>query len=247
MDGLSDITAIMTAHSEGVLAGPSVASFDQAIAAARSTGLTVESVIVLDRPDPATHAYFEQTAARHRLIVTDEGDPGQARNAGVASGTGAFVSFLDADDLWCEDWLVLAHRFCSVAPDTTIAHSEVNVVFGAESKMWFHVDSRDPTFDTSYLGVGNYWDALSFAAREIYRHYPFRANDLPRGFAHEDWHWNCVTLGAGLHHRPVPGTTHFKRRRKASQMTLCDGVQALPWMSPLLSYDVLAPADAQTV
>lgn len=34
------------------------------------------------------------------------------------------------------------------------------------------------------------------------------------------WHWNVVTLRAGIPHRPVPETIHFKRRRTGSQMSL---------------------------
>ena len=51
---------------------------------------------------------------------------------------------------------------------------------------------------------------------------PYVKNDMKRRFGHEDWHWNEVTLSAGIAHRPVAGTVHFKRRRKASQSVLCE-------------------------
>lgn len=232
-----DITAVLNAHTEGVLAGPSCASFDQAVEAARQSGLAVEGLIVLDRPDAATRTQFMGVESRHRVIVTDEGDPGLARNAAVAAANGTFVSFLDGDDLWSKNWLTLAHRFCAAEPNAIVAHSEVNISFGQARCMWWHVDSRDAAFDPGYLCIGNYWDAMSFAARAIYRRYSFVPNDLRRGFGHEDWHWNCVTLAAGIDHRPVAGTMHFKRKREGSQMALCNSVNAIPWMTPVASYD----------
>jgi glycosyltransferase involved in cell wall biosynthesis len=230
------VTAVLTAHSEGVLAGPSLISFEQAIDAARMQGVSVESLVVLDRPTSATKLQFSTAGLRHRIIQTDLGDPGLARNAAVAAAVGEFVGFLDGDDLWSRNWLWRAHAFCSADPRFVVAHSEVNVIFGKVRQMWWQIDSRAPGFDPTYLRSGNYWDAMSFGSRAIYRRYPFVANDLRRGFGHEDWHWNCVTLAAGIDHRPVHGTVHFKRRRKGSQMALCDAVDAMPWINPLTSF-----------
>jgi len=228
--------AVLTAHSEGVLAGPSIISFEQAIDEARNMGLAVDGLIVLDRPTAATRLQFSGAQARHRVIETDLGDPGLARNAAVDAACSEFVSFLDADDLWSRNWIWRAHALCADDPRFVVAHSEVNVIFGKVRQMWWHVDSRAPGFDPTYLRTGNYWDAMSFGARTIYRRHPFVPNDLRRGFGHEDWHWNCVTLAAGIDHRPVEGTVHFKRRRNGSQMALCDAVDAMPWINPLTSF-----------
>lgn len=231
-----DITAVLNVHSEGILSGPSFISFEQAIEAARSAGLEVEGLIVLDRPDDATRWQFEDKGTKFSIIVTDEGDPGLARNSAVAAAKGQFVGFLDGDDLWSQNWLWLAHRLCAAEPDLTVAHSEFNVVFGGEQTMWWHIDSRDPAFDPDFLRYNNCWDALSFAARAIYEAHPFAATDRRRGFGHEDWHWNCLTLGAGIDHRPVRETVHFKRRRKNSQLALNDAALSIPRMTPLASY-----------
>jgi hypothetical protein len=169
-------------------------------------------------------------------VVNDGGDPALSRNRAVSVSEGLFVSFLDADDLWSENWLVEAHRFCVRSPRPVIAHSECNVAFGREPVLWLHADSESPDFEPDYLRVGNYWDAMSFADRDIYLEVPFRKNDISAGYGHEDWHWNCETLLRGFPHRPVPGTIHAKRQREGSQSAICNATGVVPWPNALESY-----------
>lgn len=235
---MTHISAIITAHREGLLAGPSIASFVEAIDFARDRGLSVEPIVVLDCADALTRDMFEQSGRiRWRLVYSETGDPGLARNRGVDEAKGAFVSFLDADDLWSYNWLSASHDFCATTDKPLIAHSEVNVIFGDQRQLWWHVDSEHPLFDPRYLRIANYWDALCFVKRDILLTYPYRQNDLAAGFAHEDWHWNCVTLAAGIPHRPVPGTVHMKRRRRGSQSMQCGERDVLPWPTELARYE----------
>lgn len=227
---MTDITAIMTFHREGLLAGPSIASFQDAIAFARAAGLTVEPVIVLDRTDDITRQMLHD-AGRWGAAVheTSFGDPGLTRNAGVAFGRGRYASFLDGDDFWGFNWLAKAHAFCQAQASAVIAHSDFNLIFGGERNLWLHADSEDPLTDLEYLDVGNYWDALSFAERATYLRHPFRKNDLASGYGHEDWHWNIVTMADAIPHRPVPGTLHIKRRRRGSQSDRANASDVVPW------------------
>ena len=219
---MTKITAVVNAHREGLLAGPSLASFCEARAHAGNNGIEVESIFVLDRPDALTRATIEHAGVDEVAVYeTDFGDPAGARNFAAATGTGEFIAYLDADDLWSVNWLTAATEFCAKQHERVVAHSELNVVFGDVRNLWIHADSADPEFDAGYLAVGNYWDALVFTWRDLMVEYPLISNDLRQGYGHEDWHWNCVTLLAGYHHRPVPDTLHFKRRRGGSQLSKC--------------------------
>lgn len=218
---MTDISAILTAHREGIFAGPALRSFDAAIARAQAVGLVIERIIMLDNPDPETLAMFADLPTdTYRVVVHSGGEPALSRNHGVSLATGRYVSFLDGDDLWSTNWLVEAHRFCSASATPVVGHSEANIVFGQHRAAWLHVDSAADDFDIDYLKFGNYWDAMCFAARDIFSGYPFQCNDVRNGYGHEDWHWNNVTLAAGIAHRPVPSTVHFKRRRLGSQMSM---------------------------
>ena len=226
-----DVSVVITAHAEGLLAGPACVSALAAMEYARlERGVVCEVVVVLDRADTLTREVISESLFESpvRYLVTDTGDPGQARNAGVRGASGEFVTFLDADDLWSKNWISEAFE-CSRSRSDAIWHSACNVAFGDVELLWWHVDSESSATDISYLRWGNYWDSMSFGARSIYLQIPFRANDLPLGFGHEDWHWNLLTLSEGFVHKPVPGTIHFKRRRAGSQMSKVVSAQGEPW------------------
>lgn len=184
----------------------------------------------MDRASTATVDVLENAFCDFpvQVLHTDEGDPGQARNRGIEVARGACATFLDGDDLWSSNWLTKVFRLIESRPDC-IAHSACNMIFGNEKNLWWHIDSEGGFFDPDYLSWGNYWDAMSFARTEIYRDFPFRKNDIKAGFGHEDWYWNVVTVNAGIAHKPVPRTMHFKRRRAGSQMAIVDQVGGVRW------------------
>lgn len=229
---MTTVTIVVNFHREGLFAGPTLTSLQDALISARAAGVDTEVVLVLDRVDDVTRQIVLQAASwSHSFHETHFGDPGLARNFGVEQASGEYVTFLDGDDLWGDNWLVQALAFCAKQHTPIIAHAAMNVIFGEDRFVWIHADLAMPETDPSYLEIANYWDALSFGRRQIYRDYPFKKNDLLRGYGHEDWHWNCQTVLAGFLHRPVPGTVHFKRRRAGSQSELANRSDVIPWPS----------------
>ena len=213
-----DITAVLTAHREGAMAGISLHSMEEAIGHAEASGLTVERIAVLDRPSAPTRAVFH--GLEHSgwiLCETDYGDQGRVRNEAATLAAGEYVAFLDGDDLWGYNWLTEAYGLCLEAPGSIIAHPEYNVFFQGNNNLFIHTDQTDPSFRREFLRFANYWDALCLAPVGAYLDHPFPPRDIEGGFAFEDWHWNCETLEAGFIHRVAPDTIIFKRRRLWSQ------------------------------
>lgn len=229
-----DISVVITAHREGVIVGATARSAVEAIKHVQDTlGKTVEVIVILDRADDMTCAILTRgLGGIARIVETDEGDPGQARNRGTDHARGEYICFLDGDDLWSYNWLAEAYRLVEQRPDV-VAHSHCNIVFGREKNIWWHIDSEGPLFDPNYLEWANYWDVMAFARTEIYRRFRFFPNDLKTGFGHEDWHWNCVTIAAGIAHKPVANTMHFKRRREGSVSAIVN--ERLGTVRPLTS------------
>lgn len=232
-----DITAIITAHAEGAVAGVSLRSFRAAVDAAQLAGIAVEALVVLDNADDATRAAFAEVEdLGYRLLETSHADQGRVRNDVVEVAAGAYVAFLDGDDLWSDNWLVGAYAACLADPGRVIAHPALDWVFGGEEMVCFFPDGDDPAFDPASVRVQNPWDALCLAPVAAYRDHPFAPRAIDEGWAYEDWHWNMETLVAGYRHVVVPETIHFKRRREGSQFVEARATRALPRPSRLLDY-----------
>jgi len=226
-----DVTAIVTAHNEGLYLGPALKSCDAARRFAKDTlGIETELIVIADNPDEITLQVAEGMLSRGaRVIRTAYGDPGLARNRAVQDASGKYVTFLDGDDLWSSNWIAAAWQKAEANRRLAVYHSRVNVVFGQERTLWWHIDSDGPLFDPLYMRWSNYWDALCFVARNVALEIPYKANHLALGFGHEDWHWNCLTLERGIPHKPVPETIHFKRKRPGSQMRRVDSSDGVVW------------------
>jgi glycosyltransferase involved in cell wall biosynthesis len=218
-----------------MLAKPSLESLKRSVAHARGAGLTVEIITLLDRCDAITR----DMVARHsepgfRVIKTDFGDPGLARNHAVASAEGTYIAFLDADDLWGVNWLTKAVAAARTWSQPVIWHPEICVYFGAARYIFRHIDMEEPRFSATGLLIENYWTALSFGAREIYADNPYPGTDLTAGFGFEDWAWNMQTISRGILHKIVPGTGHVIRRRERSVSRATVDAKAVPRPTPYL-------------
>src|ERR671924_1621146 len=101
-----DLTLVVTAHDETLVCGPTMRSADLSVAEARDRGYTVETIIALDKATAATSDYFHQSRFDHwERWEMGEGDLGRVRNAIVPRTKGRYIAFLDADDLFSDNWL----------------------------------------------------------------------------------------------------------------------------------------------
>lgn len=217
---MTDLTLIVTAHSETLVCGPTMTSADAAVAAARAVGYSVQTVIALDRATEATTAYFHQPDFDHwERWTMDEGDLGRVRNAVLPMTSGRFIAFLDADDLFSENWLAAGLDALIAGEDRgeqVIAHPELNFIFDGAKYLWHNVDQDSPMFTPHFMYVRNCYDSLCLASRETHLEVPYVQLDLPNGLGFEDWQFAVETMARGWKHKVVPDTIIFKRRRDSS-------------------------------
>lgn len=225
-----DITVVVNLHSEGFLCQPTLDSVGQAVDAATAAGISVEVLYVLDRASEETVeavAGYPGTA-----LACDAGELAGARNFAVSKARGRYVSFIDGDDLWGDQWLVLCMReMRAIGHDDVVLHPRNNLYFGrgSEPAFWVHPDMRQDLVDLDAIAVANRWTALCFAPRAILQRHPYRPNVLRQGFGYEDWMWNYETIRAGILHAAVDGTLHFiRRKREGSLLTQTNAAAAMP-------------------
>jgi glycosyltransferase involved in cell wall biosynthesis len=208
-----DISCVVTLHGEGLIAHKTIRSINRAMQYAERRGLATELLIVLDRATSETRRYVETSVVippDTRIISTDFGDPGLARNTGVEQAGGEYVTIMDGDNLVSENWLVRARQLNQLSHRYVI-HPEVNVFFDQKTLLFYSPDQHQEDFDETNIIVENYWSVLSCSRRETFLLNPYSATPPDSGFGYEDWHWNCEVMGRGFVHRPAPGTAQFIR------------------------------------
>ena len=236
---MTDLTLILTAHNETVVSGPTMESADLAVEAARSAGHTVQAVIALDNATEATHDYFHQSHFDHwERRIRHDGDLGRVRNSLVPQTDGQFIAFLDADDLFSENWLAEGLAVLKAADERgerVIAHPELNVVFDGGQYLVQTLDQDSPLFTPYFLYVRNCYDSLCMTPREAHLEVPYVHRDIPNGLSFQDWQFAIETMSRGWKHVVARDTIIFKRRRDDSLMTESQArrslVRSLPEMA----------------
>jgi len=229
-----DISVIVNAHNEGILAHQTMRSLLNAKELAEKHGISVEVLVILDNPSPSTVCYFEENKLfdfeRHLVFF---GDLGKARMAGIGRAKGDWIANLDADDLWSSNWLVESFHYASRDVRNIIWHPEINQLFGLNPHQFLHVDMEDPDFDIYLLSAINYWTSLVFARRSLFHCVPYPETNLPMQLGFEDWSWNINSILHGAIHKIVPGTVHFIRQKSVSLVKKTADAQCLPNSLPL--------------
>ena len=215
-----DLSVIVTAHSETVVSGPTMRAADAAIAMAEAEGHRVERMIALDNATAATQAFFHQPALDHwTRIEVNGGDLGRTRNAILPHSRGAAIAFLDADDLFSENWLALGLRRLAETGPRAIVHPELNWLFDGTRSVFQKIEQDDPLFTPYHFYFMNYYDSLCLAPRAAHEEIPYVHRDIPAGLSFQDWQFAIETMAAGWRHVHAPDTIIFKRRRDASLVT----------------------------
>jgi len=238
---MSDLTLIVTAHSETLVAGPTMRSADAAVAAARERGFSVQTIIALDRATEKTTDYFNQRRFDHwERWVMDEGDLGRVRNALVPDTSGDYVAFLDADDIFSENWLAEAMVTCRAGEERgekLIASPELEILFDRNLAVTRNLEQDSPLFTPYFLYLRGYYDSLCVSPREAHLEVPYVSRDIPNGLAFQDFQYAIETMSRGYKHVTVKDTIIFKRRRDASLVTESQARRAIIRSLPEMRID----------
>lgn len=241
-DSIIHVSALITMFREGNLAHPTIKSAIQACEQAMLKGINVELVFVLDSTNNATRTlaeYHETSNSFVRIFEHIEDDLALSRNVAIRNAKGEYVTFLDGDDLWGEDWVWRCYEADQELDQSkqVIWHPHVNVVFENEYQLFYHTDMESSDFDIDFLRIGNYWTSLSFAKRSIYLENPYMKNNVNEGFGFEDWNWNCNTISKGIIHKTVKHTCHFIRKKKNSMLVEHNSKKCLMTPSNLFHFE----------
>jgi glycosyltransferase involved in cell wall biosynthesis len=231
---MTEITAILNVHREGILAHSSLLSIEGARQTAEAAGIGVEVLAIADCSDQTTLDILA-SAAGVQVLETSVDDLGLARNVGVGAARGRYIAFLDGDDLWSRCWLRSAYEAATTEPRAVVWHPEACLYFGAKRGPWWliHPDMETIEGDWVTLGIRNQWTSLSFAPRTTYLEVPYSRTNLAGGFGKEDWSWNSEVVVHGHLHKSVPGTAHLVRMRDDSLVRRTDLAKALMTPSTL--------------
>ncbi len=77
---------------------------------------------------------WEQKDSRIRHIRQTNQGVSVARNVGLEQAQGKFVSFLDADDIWLPELLIVLHSFLACNPDINFVYGKTREIFTDGSK-----------------------------------------------------------------------------------------------------------------
>lgn len=232
-----DLTLVVTAHSEGIIAHKTMLSVGSALAALPAS-TTYEVIVSVDNGDTATLDYFSryEDNPHYSVLYVNFRDLSTSRNNAAQLARGSFITFLDADDLVSSNWITAAYEIVTSKP--VIVHPEYSVTFGEGNLIWRKRDSADITHDTLCMVDNNLWDSPSMASRSVYLQHPYVPNG--NGFGYEDKLFNSETLAAGIPHIVAPHTLLFVRRKVTGSMLMHGNTNRVT-IAPnnLLSYEAV--------
>lgn len=228
-----DLTAIITMHSEGVLAHKTMRSVFEALEKVKEAGYSFEIILHLDNPTGETEKYVERYKGdpRIRIFKNAFGDTGPSRNFAAKKANGKYVSFLDGDDLASTNWYLEAIKILEGTDEEIIVHPEAILTFGIDqvNVLTLQKGSYDLEKDTLILLGENRWCAVLVARKETLVEHPYML--LGDGYGHEDYIFNIETTSAGVSHKIAKETTLFYRRSDSSRLSLSNNSNAtIPYM-----------------
>lgn len=207
-------SVVITAHAEGNLLHQTLRSaVKSADYAARNGKVKCEIIVVKDCVIDETTRSVVHFWENNAMIPIRSYDVGfgalsLSRNFGIGKSLGTYVSILDGDDLYSENWIQKAF-YVLERNIADVVHPEKIVGFPYDP----YIKKLSARYESQYLLFEtNQWPALLMARKEIFIKIPY-VKDTGQ-FAYQDWLWNCQTLESGYRHICVEGTLMLIRQKE---------------------------------
>lgn len=227
------VSLVITAHNEGKLVIKALNSVLQNIRASNIE--EYEVIIGLDNPDEVTQNIIDQSEFSSKFIHVYNfkiNDVGVVRQNLLGLTKFDHVSFLDADDMWGDNWLLKSSLFAASHPNAVL-HPELTLFFDEKIKyVRKNPDSTSRKFKKEILLFENVWTSSFITPRWVMEKFPMKSGstyDESSPYAYEDWSWFRETLAAGIEHRVVKKTAHFHKIKDSSNTSKSILLNKKPW------------------
>jgi glycosyltransferase involved in cell wall biosynthesis len=150
------VSVVVPTYNRSALVGRAVESVLSAL------GEEDEVIVVDDGSTDDTEQALARYAGRIRYVRAPHGGAGRARNLGLREAAHPWVAFLDSDDEWLADRLLLTRRVLAARPDVLFCFTDFAAHRAAgESRRHLARWHRDPRGWDEILGPGVPFSALA--------------------------------------------------------------------------------------
>jgi glycosyltransferase involved in cell wall biosynthesis len=217
---------VLNIHREAIFLRRTLLSLAEAAAFARSKGISLELISVLDRTDDQTRqvlASFDLSIYQStKTIEVDNGSLGLSRNDGVNHSSGEFIFTADADDLVSYNYFHAILVEAQSREKNSLYFPEAVLNFGDEPLIALYQGS-EAVPPWAFVDRQPYISRLC-AHRDIFLSIPYWDVRLQKGYAYEDWHFNAEAVALGVTINTVPKTVLFYRQRPGSLLKAADAM-----------------------
>ena len=226
-----DLSIIITAHDEGVLAHKTMLSVFEAIDLLKQKNYSYEIIIHIDDGDKNTIDYFDRYRKDNgiRILKNNFKDYGVSRNYAIINSRGEYVMVVDADDLVSKNFFVNSLEMAKKANDNVVIHSEATLYFGRDKDcvLWVKKSAQGTMRDIDILCGLNRWDSPCLAKKGTFLKCPYLPNR--DGHGDKDWWFNCESESMGIRHIVCNDTVKFSRM-KSCETSLSQKMRGAHWI-----------------
>ncbi|MDR7521673.1 MAG: glycosyltransferase family A protein [Armatimonadota bacterium] len=204
-----------------------------------------EILVVDDGSTDGTAAAVQPFHPHVRLINQVNQGPSAARNTGILSSSGELLAFLDADDIWCPEFLQQAVSLLEARPGVDVVYTWAQFVDQDGGLLPDRLCSSLESLTLRRLLLGG--DPVLFSS-VVARRSAFARVGLfdPSLRQAEDWDMILRMVAAGIRFASIPRALVYRRVHPDS--VTADAGSALPWERSALrkALDTLPlPSDCQ--